>query len=162
MTELKIALWNCSGLRATATSTAHKMGFFDKEFPNANFALAIFVETHHKGEDEFPELLKEYMHTHNILHTPRPENHTHSGVIVVIRKDLQIISSQIKIPGRLLNVHFRDVVESVTYNLSAFYGPQIRSISQEDLCALVQNFIDIHRQGENNIILGDFNSLTTR
>ena len=133
MTELKIALWNCSGLRATATFTAHKMGFFDKEFPNANFALAIFVETHHKGEDEFPDLIKEYKHTHYVLHTPTPETHTHSGVIIVLRKDLQIISSEIKIPGRLLNVHFRDVAENVMYNLNAFYGPQIRSISQKDL-----------------------------
>ena len=69
MSELKIAMWNCSGLRAAAAFTAHKMGFFDKEFPNACFAIAIFVETHHRGEDDFPHLLKEYMHTHTLLYT---------------------------------------------------------------------------------------------
>ena len=40
MSELKFVLWNCSGLRATTDSTAHKMGFFDKEMPNANFSIA--------------------------------------------------------------------------------------------------------------------------
>ena len=72
MTDLKVVLWNCSGLRTSANFTAHKMGFFDKEYPNANFAIAIFVETHHRGEDDFPQLFKEYMHTHNVIHTPTP------------------------------------------------------------------------------------------
>ena len=54
MNDLKFVLWNCSGLRATANTTAHKMGFLDKELPNASFAIAVLVETHHKGEEDFP------------------------------------------------------------------------------------------------------------
>lgn len=36
------------------------MGFFDKENPNANFAIAVLVETHHRGEDDCPALFKKY------------------------------------------------------------------------------------------------------
>ena len=157
MPDLKIALWNCSGLRSSAAFTAHKMGFFDKEFPDAHFGLAIFVETHHRGEDDFPELIKEYKHTHHILHTPTPPHHTHSGVIVLLRKDFEIISTTIKIPGRLLNVKFKDKIENKNYNLSAFYGPIIKTILKKDLNTLVQNFYDVHRKCDNNIIIGDFN-----
>ena len=157
MAESKIALWNCSGLRATTDSTAHKMGFFDKEFPNASFALAIFVETHHRGEDDFPNLFKEYETTHNVLHTPTPPDHSHSGVIILIRKDFEIISTMTKIPGRLLNVHFKDKVEDKTYNLSAYYGYHLKNIHKTDLYILIQNFYQLHTRNDNNIILGDFN-----
>ena len=46
MSGLKVVLWNCNGLRVSADSTAHKMGYFDKMFPVANFSVAVFVETH--------------------------------------------------------------------------------------------------------------------
>ena len=102
MTDLKFTLWNSCGLRATAESTSQKMGFFDKELPNGNFAVAVFVETHHRDENDFPELIKEYESTHNIFHTPSPTDKTHCGVIVLVRKDLEMVSDTIQIPGRLL------------------------------------------------------------
>ena len=43
----KIICWNSAGIRASADSTPLKLAFFDKEFPNANFDIAAFVETHH-------------------------------------------------------------------------------------------------------------------
>ena len=157
MADLKIVLWNCSGLRTSANFTAHKMGFFDKELPNANFAIAIFVETHHRGEDDFPQLIREYTHTHKVIHTPTPINHSHSGVILLIRKDLDIISSIVKIPGRLLNVKFRYKDWDKTFNLSAFYGPILKTIVKEDLRDLVQNIVDVHSRKDTNIVIGDFN-----
>ena len=104
MPDLKFVLWNSGGLRATAESTPQKMGFFDKELPNGNFAVAVFVETHHKDEHEFPSLIKEYESTHYIFHTPTPVVKTHCGVLVLIRKDLEIVSYTVEIPGRPLNV----------------------------------------------------------
>ena len=88
-----------------------KCFFFDNELPDASFDISIFVETHHKGEDNFPDLINEYKTTHNILHTPTPPYHTHSGIIVLIRKNIEIISHCVKIAGRLMNVHFKDVTE---------------------------------------------------
>ena len=53
MTSIKIALWNSGGLTSTADSTQ----FFDKEFPNSNFDIAAFVETHHRDENDFPSYI---------------------------------------------------------------------------------------------------------
>ena len=157
MTELKICLWNCSGLRAVTDSTAHKMGFFDKELPNANFAISVFVETHHRGEEDFPDLINEYQTTHTILHTPTPLDETHAGIIVLIRKDLEILKSCVKIPGRFLNVHFRDKVSDKVFNLTAFYGPQFKRIRKKDLHLTFEHFFSCHSKTDNNIVLGDFN-----
>ena len=140
MTELKITMWNCSGVRAAATTTAHKMGFFDKENPNANFAIAVFVETHHRGEDDFPALFKEYKVTHNIIHTPTPGDQTYSGIIVFVRKDLEILSHCTPIPGRLLNFKFRDKSDDKVYNISAFYGPQFKNVCKDNLSSIFQHF----------------------
>ena len=53
----KVVMWNSGGLRAGAHSTEQKMAFFDKEFPEANFSVTAFLETH-KSEDDFPDLIK--------------------------------------------------------------------------------------------------------
>ena len=59
MAGLHVAMWDSGGLRAAAPSTAQKMEFFDKEFPEANFSVAAFLETHHKNADDFPDLINE-------------------------------------------------------------------------------------------------------
>ena len=53
MGSKKVVLWNSAGLRASAASTSAKFNFFDSQFPNANFAIAAFVETHHKDEFDY-------------------------------------------------------------------------------------------------------------
>lgn len=113
--------------------------FFDKEFPNANFALAIFAETH------------------NIIHTPTPVGHTHLSVIKVIRRDLEIISSVVQIPGRLLNVKFRTKAEDKLYNFSAYYRPILKTVSKKECQESIQNFALLHSRKEIDLILGDFN-----
>ena len=157
MAALKVTLWNCNGLRASAESTAHKMGFFDKMFPLANFSIAVFVETHHKGEDDFPSQIIDYKVTHNILHTPTPIGHSHRGVLVLVRKDLEILSTSICIEGRLLNFKVRDILEDQIHTISAFYGPIPKDVRREDVSALFDNFFNLHSRSDNNIILGDFN-----
>ena len=57
MAGLKVVMWNSGGLRAAAHSAAQKLDFFDKEFPEANFSVAAFLETHHKYEGDFPDLI---------------------------------------------------------------------------------------------------------
>ena len=140
MSGLKVVLWNCNGLRASAVSTAHKMGYFDKMFPLANFSIAVFVETHHRGEDDFPTLIDEYRVTHNILHTPTPPGTSHSGVIVLIRKDLLVLSSDIQIVGRLLNFQVKDVIDEQVYNFIAFYGPIPKDVTRKEAESLFNKF----------------------
>ena len=54
-------------------STNHKMDFLDKVFPQINTA---FMETHHKNEEDFPSLIKEYIIKHYCIHAPTPTEHT--------------------------------------------------------------------------------------
>ena len=88
MAGLKVVMWNSGGLRAAAHSTEQKMAFFDKEFPGANFSVAAFLETHHKSEDDFPDLIKEYMVNHHCIHAPTPLHHKHSGIIILVNKTI--------------------------------------------------------------------------
>ena len=118
MAGLKIVLWNSGGLCAAIPSTPLKMGFFDKEFPNANFTVAAFVETHHKTENDFPDLIQEYALYNHAIHSPRTPEQTHTGIIVLISEAYDILQSKIIIPGRLINVIFRHNLTKHEYNLS--------------------------------------------
>ena len=42
----RIVTWNCNGLRASADPSQQKLDYFDKEYPNASFSIAVFIETH--------------------------------------------------------------------------------------------------------------------
>ena len=100
MASLRIVCWNSAGLRASAESTPNKIAFFDNKYPNGNFGIAAFVETHHKDESEIPDEIKQYMTTHHLLHTPTPAGETHNGIIVLISKQYSILSKEILIEGR--------------------------------------------------------------
>ena len=82
--NLKLVMWNSGGVRNSADSTPLKMGFFDKEFTSSNFSVAAFLETHHKSERDFPDLLRQYETHYKIVHTPTPPNFTHAGIIVLV------------------------------------------------------------------------------
>ena len=71
-------MWNSVGLRSSGDSTDQKIAFFDKEYPQAKFSVAAFLETHHKDEDDFPDLINEYMVTHHCIHTLTPQT-THTA-----------------------------------------------------------------------------------
>ena len=149
-----ITLWNSAGLRASALSTPAKFNFFDSQFPNAKFSIAAFVETHHKDAFDYVQDFGQYHQTHEILHSP-VHNETHSGVILLISHDYDIISKNDAIPGRLYNVKL--VKNGRSLNLSVFYGPQWGKMNKEEISAVIEKFSPLHDHPENNIILGDFN-----
>ena len=149
-----ITLWNSAGLRASASSTSAKFNFFDSQFPNAQFSIAAFVETHHKDALDYTQDLGQYNQTHEILHSP-VYNETHSGVIILISKEYEITSQSDTIPGRLYNV--RLIKNGRPLNLSVFYGPQWGKMNKEEISAVIDKFSPLHEHHENNIILGDFN-----
>ena len=157
MGVIKYVLWNSNGLRASADTRPRKMNYFDKTFPKAIFDVAAFVETHHKDEDDFPELILGYKVTHNIVHAPTQETHTHSGVIILIRKTIDILNSEILIPGRLLNLQIKHKTDNQIYNLSVYYGIRLEKSTKADMENISQTFIKAHQSTDNNILLGDFN-----
>ena len=149
-----ITLWNSAGLRASAFSTTAKINFFDSQFPNAKFSIAAFVETHHKDAFDYAHELGQYQQTHNILQSP-VNNETHSGVLLLISKDYEIISRCEAIPGRLFNVKLRKNKDSL--NLTVFYGPQWGKMNKYEISTVIEHFPPLHDHHENNIIIGDFN-----
>ena len=153
----KIVTWNCNGLKANAASTKEKLGFFDKEFPNGLFSIAVFIESHHRNIDDIPLALREYDSTHNLFHTPAPPGHSHRGIIVLISKAYTVLSWREVIPGRLINIKYFDQGEGKEFNFSAFYGPVQRDLKCADVEGLIKHFHDLHAVSDNNIILGDFN-----
>ena len=152
MASPKVICWNSSGLRASAKSTPVKIAFFDKEFPKGNFAIAAFVETHHKNEDDFPDEIKEYLVTHHLLHTPTPPGQTQSGIIVLINKEYEIKDNKDIIPGRLMNIKIVHVSTRKDHNLSFFYGPRWSNM----------NKMEITFFGRKNIILAQNCTKTLR
>ena len=147
-------MWNCAGLRAGATSTPAKFGFFDSQFPNANFSIAAFVETHHKDDGDFCQDLGQFQQTHNILHSP-VSGETHSGLIILVSREYEIVEYTDSLPGRLFNAKLKKL--NKTLNLSVFYGPQWGRMKKEEVSDVIDKFWPLHAPDETNIILGDFN-----
>ena len=75
----------------------------------------------------------------------------------MVRKDLEILSHDVKITGRLINFKFRHNSENTVYNFSAFYGHQFRRINVCDLSSAFKPLFDCHSRSDNNVIIGDFN-----
>jgi len=47
------------------------------------------------------------------IHTPAPVDQPQRGIILLVHKNYEVLSWQIKIPGRLLNVRYKDRVVSL-------------------------------------------------
>ena len=161
MASSKVICWNSSGIWASAASTDEKIAFFDNAFPEGKFAIAAFVETHHKDEHDFPQDMKEYGVTHHILHTPTDNTETHGGIIVLISKEYDIISQKVYIPGRLINIKCIYNITKKEHNISVFYGPIWHKMKKNDITKILENFNELHNMADNNIILGDFNFVDT-
>ena len=157
MSELSIVLWNSAGLRPTTSSTDQKLAFFDKEFKHTRFDVAVFVETHHKAVDPFPQEIIDYSEQYYIHHTPSTKKHTHAGIMILINKKFSVTHTQVLIPGRLLHLVFQDDQTKEDFYLTAIYGVQNTSITKAQFTELVNHLKSHHTQSNYNIILGDFN-----
>ena len=147
-------MWNSAGFRASATSTPAKFGFLDSQFPNGGFNIAAILETHHKDEQDYSEELGHFCKTHNIFHSP-VRNETHSGVIVLISKDFEIIRHSEPLPGRLMNFLVKKTGK--TLNFSVFYGHQWAKMNNEDIITVLKEFDNRQDPADKHVIMGDFN-----
>ena len=150
----RIVLWNSAGFRAGTSSTPSKFNFLDSQFPNASFSIAAIVETHHKNGSDYSSDLGQFQQTHNIIHSPVSKE-THSGIIVLIHREFEIIDETETIPGRLFNVKLKKANKKL--NLSIFYGPQWAKLDKTEITDTIAKFDTIHGPSDNNILIGDFN-----
>ena len=114
--------WNCGGLRRSTASTTSKVMFFEKSFKNS-FDFFFFLETHHEDENDIPNELMRYEDTYDIVHSPRDENNTYTGIIGLIRKEYKVTDIEQTIQGRILSLKLTDTTEETTYRFSVVYFP---------------------------------------
>ena len=70
---------------------------------------------------------------------------------------MEIIQTQTKIDGRLINLIFNSQISAIEYNLSAYYGLPNKNIRKQQFCDVINFLQELHKIEDNNIILGDFN-----
>ena len=151
MTEMKVAMWNCSGLLSTS-SASEKLDFLGA---TSSFDLIVLIETHHKHYVDISTFLHTYTTAYNIIHAEATAQDPYAGIVVLLDKSFDLTSSAELIPGRLIN--FKLKCGSEKFNISVLYG-------YTGACATVANierFTDLlvtsHDSSDYNIILGDFN-----
>ena len=157
MTSLKVVQWNCGGMKPSTKSTPLKLGAFDKNFPKASFDIATFVETHHKAEVDFPEMIKIYSISHHCIHTPATKEDPCAGIIILVAKYLNVLNVDIPIPGRLINFQIESKNKEIEYNFSAFYGQTSRNLNRDQVNENIKILTDKNCLGNSNVIIGDFN-----
>ena len=106
MAAFKVVMWNWCKFHAPED------GFFE------NFSLAAFLETHHKHEDDFPDLINEYVINHHLIHAPTPTEYKHCSIVILVNKQSDILQSEIKIPGRMVNLKLAHNVTRHEYKVT--------------------------------------------
>ena len=117
MAAQKVIMWNSAGIRTSANTTSDKMDFFNNTFKNGNFAIAAFIETHHKNEEDIPYKIKEHLISHHLVHSTTPKDHTHKGIICLINKEYEILQHNEPIQGTLMNVEITHKTSKKEHNV---------------------------------------------
>ena len=152
MTDIKWALWNCSGL-LPSSSAAEKTNFLCTAI-DANFDILILVETHHKNIEDVT-CLSILKNNYDVLHTEADINDTYGGIIVLVHKNLRVIEENELIKGRLLNFKIKDTNQQ--YNVSAIYNYSGNRATSDKLKSFTEILKTYHSPADHNILLGDFN-----
>ena len=71
--------------------------------------------------------------------------------------EYDILQSEIKMPGRMINLKLLHNVTKHEYNLTVYYAPQVKSINKTQMINIAKTFSQVHDIFQNNIIIGDFN-----
>ena len=160
MSSLKFIMWNGSGIRPSCQTTKQKLDFIAKELDNSNFAVAAFVETHLKQDDDLPTQIKIYSTNYQIINEPTSQNETHAGILILIHEDIRITQTSVIQPGRIISCHIEHKVLNIALKLIIVYGCQNSKMNKQDIdsfCATVQ---DSCNPEEPTLVLGDFNFVT--
>ena len=157
MATLSINCWNCRGINARSPNTQLKMDFLETHFSSKPFDILALVETHHRDEDDFPELLKEYRLTHHFRHTPQQVSDTCGGIVVVISSIFNILNTTVPLPGRILTVTLQHSVTQEEYICTFYYGLHPLQHTPAELQTAMNLLTQQHTSDTNSFIIGDFN-----
>ena len=111
---VRLLTWNCNGLYDERNISFLRSNFNDLE--GVDFAL--LVETHLSTQNNHNcEGIKNFEITHNVVHSYREPNDSHTGLCFVISKNYIIRETKDLVNGRILKV----LCESKT-KTSSFYN----------------------------------------
>ena len=151
MAEMKVAVWNCSGL-LSSTSALEKVKFLQV---CPSFDILILIETHHRNFQDIQPRLHSFSLSFNFFHTEATSDDPYAGIVILVSNRLSLKSDSVLLPGRIINLRIENNREE--FNLSAIYGyTGVRATPKG-----IEQFIGLlsasHTPSDNNIILGDFN-----
>ena len=153
----RVFCWNGAGLRAGTGSTKSKMDFLNKEIGDGDFGVLALVETHHRGEDDFPEEIKFHQRTHQLVHSPALAGDSHAGIIVIIANNFEVGDVNEVLPGRLINIKLLNKGDGSGVSLSVFYGPMWRKMNRQGMADVIDELEGLMVGDQNNLLIGDFN-----
>ena len=157
MASLSINSWNCRGLNAGSANTQLKMDFLESHFSSRPFDILGLVETHHRNEDHFPPLIREYALTHHLSHTPMQASDSCGGIVVVYSKLFTVLDTSVPLPGRILTLTLQHSITQVEYLFTFYYGLSPQQHTSAVLQAAMVSLGRQHSYHTNSFILGDFN-----
>ena len=153
MTEIKCAMWNCSGI-LPSSSAKEKMDFINT-CTSSDFDILVLIETHHKVLEDVSAALRLYKNKSQVIETGTVEGDTYAGIIVLVSSRLTVLEETVLIKGRLHNFKVKGTRKE--YNISAYYGYTSTNASQAKILQAIGILTANHKRSDNNIILGDFN-----
>ena len=137
-----------------STSSAEDKINFLKVSVSSSFDILVLIETHHKLLEDVSVLFM-FSQNYHILHSEVDAHDPYGGIIVLVHKDLSVISNTSLVTGRVLNFRISDSTQQ--YNISAIYGFTGKRASASKLKEWTEALKLHHSTADNNIILGDFN-----
>ena len=144
---------NCSGILPTS-SAKEKLDFINS-CAGSPFDMLFLIETHHKVLDDITPLLHALLKDSSIAHTKASCGDPYAGIVVLINKNLDLLSHSEIIPGRLLNLSVKG--NKKIYNISTIYGYTGQNATREKMIHITNELVKLHGSADNYIILGDVN-----
>lgn len=151
MAELKVTMWNCSGLLSDS-SAAEKIRFLQV---CPSFDILILIETHHISLSDITPHLHMFSTAFTISHTEASEDDPYAGIAVLVSNRLTTSNISAVVPGRVLSMtvdNGRDIIV-----MSIIYGFTGAKATASALQLIVDRLSETHDPKDNNMILGDFN-----
>ena len=151
MAEVRVALWNCSGL-LSGSSALEKINFLQI---CPSFDILILNETHHKDIQEVQPHLHSFSTSYELFHTEASSDDPYAGIVILVSKRLTPKNCSALLPGRILNLQVEMNQEEL--NLSAIYGYTGARATPQGIEEFIEILSASHSPSDNNMILGDFN-----
>ena len=151
MAEIKVAMWNCSGLLSGSSAT-EKVSFLQV---CPSFDILILIETHHRNITDITSHLHIFSTSFTLFQTEASADDPYAGIVVLVNNRLASSNVSVLVPGRVLNLRIEDGQDGL--NVSAIYGYTGVNATLESIDLIIELLSGTHSPSDNNIILGDFN-----